>query len=183
MNFVSNWSLRFIQFKNWICCLISSRWQCGTAFLQFPKTFTSLFYITSWAVTGHMKISRLNLFKNLKYSIQSYFEIILVVKLVGKIYWNSKVYSPIHKSGASYSSFPEMNSKESTEFVEYCCKKEYSNLLSCYHSARKAQVTKKIFKLSLVHASVVSWIRWIRRIFGFFQRNSIGSQTSKFIQL
>ena len=56
-----------------------------------------------------------------------------------------------------------MNSVESTESVElekhFCKKCVFDYLLynkpACYHSASKASVKAKIFKLSPIHASVI----------------------------
>ena len=54
-----------------------------------------------------------------------------------------------------------MNSKESTESVEFflqkrCVRTPYllCNKPACYHSTMKTQVTERIFKLSPIHASM-----------------------------
>ena len=51
-----------------------------------------------------------------------------------------------------------------------------SNKPWCFHSTRKTQVTEKIFKMNLIHASVISqilWIHWIEWKFVPFRKNSI----------
>ena len=50
--------------------------------------------------------------------------------------------------------------------------------LGCYHSARKTQVTERIFKLIPIHASVIyhiHWICWIHWISDSFRENSTES--------
>ena len=59
-----------------------------------------------------------------------------------------------------------MNFKESIEYLEIIvAKKLYSNYLlsnkpGCYLSARKTQITERIFKMNLIHASVIYLILW-----------------------
>ena len=61
-----------------------------------------------------------------------------------------------------------MNFKASIEFAEYLVvKMEQLNLLSrvwepvCFHSARKTQITDEIFKMTLIHAKLISQISYI----------------------
>ena len=50
------------------------------------------------------------------------------------------------------------------------------NKPECYHSTRKTQVTERIFKMNLIHASVIYRIHWITEFnesSAPFRKNSI----------
>ena len=89
--------------------------------------------------------------------------------------------------GCDQSSFPLMNSAESGEFFNIFLKRvSLEPTTSCisnsggYNSAIKTQVTERIFKLTPIHASVIShnpWIRRISRISFPFSENSNVIQT------